>query len=190
MSGKQASQRDQDRTRAHRPRTISTAWLERGQTTQDFVVGIGVFLLAIAFVFSFFPALVTPYDSSVGGAETAQADRIADRIVNDTSTGTANELNISQFEDKYVEKSKSDLIEPLGIRGDADKGATYDNVNVRIELINGSDTVVKRNGNRLTTEPSYDNQSAASSARIVTFNDESGLDPGNQSAYRLVVRVW
>jgi len=190
MSGKQAANRDQDRTRAHQPRTISMSRLERGQTTQDFVVGIGVFLLAIAFVFSFFPALVTPYDSSVGGAETAQADRIADRIVNDTSTGTPNELSIYQFENKYMDKSESDLIEPLGIRGDADKGATYDNVNIRIELINGSDTVVRNGTEKLTTGPSYDNQSAASSARIITFNDESDLDPGNQSAYRLVVRVW
>ncbi|RZV08095.1 hypothetical protein BDK88_3057 [Natrinema hispanicum] len=173
MSGKQASQRDQDRTRARRPRTISTAWLERGQTTQDFVVGIGVFLLAIAFVFSFFPALVTPYDSSVGGAETAQADRIADRIVNDTSTGTPNELDKGDFNTKY----QSGLVEELGLRSSNDNA--IDQVNVTVKNISSKENV-------LSAGDSYNNQSAASSARIVTIEGSDQCDP----ACRLIVKVW
>ncbi|MGM0388339.1 MAG: DUF7287 family protein [Natrinema limicola] len=177
MSGKQASQRDQDRTRARRQRTISTAWLERGQTTQDFVVGIGVFLLAIAFVFSFFPALVTPYDSSVGGAETAQADRIADRIVNDTSTGTPNELNETEFDKRY---RSGDLTEELGLRSSNDNA--IDQVNVTVTELNETVAI----DDDWTAGDAYDDQAAASSARIVTTNDGSDCEP----ACRLVVRVW
>ncbi|SDD37483.1 hypothetical protein [Natrinema hispanicum] len=179
MSGKQAANRDQDRTRAHQPRTISTSRLERGQTTQDFVVGIGVFLLAIAFVFSFFPALVTPYDSSVGGAETAQADRIADRIVNDTSTGTPNELDENGL-DPY---NQTDLTAHLGLR--SSDGTPIDNVNVTVTNISDGETVTPTAN--WTGGENYENQSAASSARIVTIeNSDDKCDP----ACRLIVKVW
>ncbi|SEV97190.1 DUF7287 family protein [Natrinema salifodinae] len=177
-------------TRAQRPRTISVSLRDRGQTTQDFAVGIGVFLLAIAFVFSFLPSLITPFDSSVGGAETAQADRIADRVVHDLETETQNEVSVSRFEDNYVNASDSDLIERLGIRGDIDEELTYDRVNVRIESINGSDTVAKTDGQKLAAGSEYDNQSAASAARIVTLDDKSDLEPDDRPAYRLVVRAW
>ena len=43
------------RDRRRRTITISTPLEDRGQTTQDFAIGIGVFILAVAFVFSFLP---------------------------------------------------------------------------------------------------------------------------------------
>ena len=178
MSGKQAANRDQDRTRAHQPRTISMSRLERGQTTQDFVVGIGVFLLAIAFVFSFFPALVTPYDSSVGGAETAQADRIADRIVHNASTETPNELS----KDKFQTYTNETLTSEVGLR--SSDGTAIDNVNVTVTNISNEETVTPTSN--WTGGENYANQSAASSARIVTIDDPSECDP----ACRLIVKVW
>lgn len=152
---------------------------DRAQTTQDFAVGIGIFLLAIAFVFTFLPSVVTPFDSSVGGAETAQADRIADRIVNDTATGTGNEIN---FEDSDYEGAEN-LTEQVGLRASSDEDLVYDRVNVTIEHLNGSAVV----DTDLTAGKAYTGQPAASSARIVTLANEPDRC---RPACRLVVRVW
>jgi len=54
----------------------------RGQTTIDFAVGMGLFLVLVAFVFAFLPSLFAPFDSD-SGASLVAADRSADRLVND-----------------------------------------------------------------------------------------------------------
>ena len=160
-----------------RRRTIAVGLDERAQTTQDFAVGIGVFILAIAFVFAFLPSMLTPYDGSVGGAETAQADRIADRIVADASSGTANELNSTAF-DPFT---KEDLSEGLALRANESGDVVFDNVNVTVEDLEGDpiDT------DELAGGEQYDGQASASAARTVTV-DGGECEP----ACRLVVRVW
>jgi len=69
----------------------------------------------IAFVFSFLPSVITPFDSSVGGAETAQADRIADLVVHNVSTETANNVSRDKFNDTYA-NAGGNLTETLGLR--------------------------------------------------------------------------
>lgn len=51
----------------------------RAQTTLDFAIAMGVFLLAVAFVFAFVPTLTSPF---VDGTQdhTAAADRIASHL--------------------------------------------------------------------------------------------------------------
>lgn len=170
----------QQRGTAQRPRTISISLDRRGQTTQDFAIGIGVFLLAIAFVFSFLPSVVTPFDSSVGGAETAQADRIADRIVHNVSTGSGNEIDSTAFNTTYA---NGELTKNLSLR--SSNGHQIDRVNISIETLNDGNTIDAQD-NR-TAGDVYDEQAAASSARVVTIKDGSGnCDP----ACRIVVRVW
>lgn len=67
---------------------------DRAQTAQDFAVGIGLFLLAVAFVFAFVPQVVSPYDVGVGSSEFSQADRAATMIVGNLSVeDRPNELN-------------------------------------------------------------------------------------------------
>ncbi|WP_121742292.1 DUF7287 family protein [Natronorubrum halophilum] len=162
--------------RGRRRRTVSISLRERGQTTHDFVVGIGVFILAVAFVFSFLPTILTPFDSSVSGGQTAQADRIADRLVHNLSTDQGpNTFNESDF----GSVADDDLDDLVGLR------TVGDQVNVSIEHLNESGPV----DDELTVGVEYNNQSAASSARIVTFEGD-GPDGEERSAYRLVVRVW
>lgn len=148
-------------------RTVTISLDARGQTAQDFAVGIGVFLLAIAFVFSYVPTLIG-MDETQASAGASQADRIADTIV-DELEGDPNDLQPSdegEFEDAIEEMD-------LGQREDIDR------VNVRIEALDGTD------GPDWTAGDEEEGQSVASSARIVTA-DESECDP----ACRLVVRVW
>ncbi|WP_137289645.1 DUF7287 family protein [Natronorubrum halophilum] len=157
-----------------RRRTVSISLRERGQTTHDFVVGIGVFILAVAFVFSFLPTILTPFDSSVSGGQTAQADRIADRLVHNLSDAdtSPNTINGDAFND-----TDGELEDRVGLRTAGDR------VNVSIEHLNESGPV----NDEWTIGVEYNNQSAASSARIVTFEDGG---PDERVAYRLVVRAW
>lgn len=60
---------------------------DRGQTGIDFVFGVGVFLLSIAFVFSFVPGMLAPFGDAAGA--TIVADRIGDELVYDDLAGTA-----------------------------------------------------------------------------------------------------
>ncbi|WP_211338349.1 DUF7287 family protein [Haloterrigena salifodinae] len=171
--------------RDRRSKTVSISLRERGQTTQDFAIGIGVFILAVAFVFSFLPSILTPFDSSVSGGQTAQADRVADRVVHNlsTETGPETELNGSAFEE-FVDDDEG-LSERLGLREDE---ARYDRIDVRLEPLNESEPL----GDEWTVGDGYENQSAASSARIVTFEAGSftGAAPECDPACRLVVRMW
>lgn len=51
----------------------------RGQTTLDFALGVTVFLLTVAFVFSFTPGMLEPFTASTQ-QETAASDRLADQL--------------------------------------------------------------------------------------------------------------
>lgn len=167
-----------------RPRTVSISLDERGQTTQDFAVGIGIFLLAMAFVFSYVPTLLTPFSAGEGTAETAQADRIAATILEDYSD-EANQLNVSELEDI----DDDDLVEEFGLRSTDDGDIRVDRVNVTFESLNETETYGPSLG-----DDHEDADSTASAGRIVTAEDhsdiEDGCDDDCDSAYRLVVRVW
>lgn len=54
---------------------------ERGQTSIDFLVGIGVFLLTTGFIFGFVPGLLAPFGTSQ--SVPLVADRVADTLVED-----------------------------------------------------------------------------------------------------------
>ncbi|ELY57268.1 hypothetical protein C491_10799 [Natronococcus amylolyticus DSM 10524] len=153
----------------------------RGQTTQDFVVGIGVFLLAVALVFAAIPSVATPADP-VGDAERGQADRIADRLV--AEFATHNELD----GDRLVDELGADGI---GHRSELE-GGPADEVGVRLERLDGT-TLERTDGSPVLEAEAtpYEGQPAASSARIVALEGPFELESGaDEAAYRLVVRVW
>ncbi|MFD1512234.1 DUF7287 family protein [Halomarina rubra] len=58
---------------------------DRGQTTLDFAIGVSVFLLAVAFVFSFIPGMVQPFADS-GQEDMTVSNRLADRLATDVLT--------------------------------------------------------------------------------------------------------
>ena len=146
---------------------------DRGQTAQDFAVGISIFLLAIAFVFVFAPSLLTPYESTVGGDTIAKADRAAATIIHDASVdGGVNELDGGSLE-WYMEQNTSVLQSSLALH-------SVDRINVTVQHVNG--TVWQQSGQRFGEA-----QPRASASRIVTVEGgEFNCDP----ACRVVVRVW
>lgn len=54
----------------------------RGQTPVDFALGIGLFLLTIAFVFAFLPSIFAPFEGG-SGELLVLADRSADHLAGD-----------------------------------------------------------------------------------------------------------
>ncbi|WP_117591728.1 DUF7287 family protein [Haloprofundus halophilus] len=55
----------------------------RAQTTIDFAIGAGVFLLAVAFVVAFVPSMLSPFAGG-GQEDTVVADRVASQLVGGT----------------------------------------------------------------------------------------------------------
>ncbi len=160
---------------------------ERAQTNQDFAVGISIFLLTTAFVFAFIPTIFSPFDGDVQNSEIAQSDRVASAFVDNHSvegkSGTLDNASVEEFFD-------------AGNGGDALRKLyslpTTSQINVTVRTQNGS-TIHSIDSTKLARGDTYRDQPSASSSRVVTF-DEGNVcspDPGNnQSACRLLVRVW
>ncbi|QSG06539.1 DUF7287 family protein [Halapricum desulfuricans] len=142
---------------------------ERGQTLQDFAVGIGVFLVVFIFVLSLFPGLLSPFQSATGGSERAQAEQVTTQMVENLSEGSdLHHLNETRLW-RVLDQSESDLRDRYGL-------PRTTNINITVETLSGEKTI---NG----TDNSFYDREVATSARIVTVE---GCSP----ACRLVVRVW
>ncbi|WP_121822815.1 DUF7287 family protein [Halostella salina] len=153
---------------------------ERGQTAQDFAVGISVFLLTTAFLFAFLPTIFTPFDEEVTSGDSAQADRVASTFVDgfsaDGQVGTLRATDTSEFFDEG--NGGDDLRDRYAL-------STVTRVNVTIRTQNG--TVIREvSGTELKRGDDYDGRPSASASRIVTFDSGTICSP----TCRLVVRVW
>jgi hypothetical protein len=144
----------------------------RGQTAQDFAVGVSVFVVTVALVLAYVPTAVFPFEQNVTTGTGAQADRLADSLVSDFAVdGSFTELNRSAVEEFFAGNATSEAV-----RTNYSLPVTA-SVNVTLEHPNGTavgswDTQA---GGR------YADQDASVASRLVTLDD---------SRYRLVVRVW
>jgi hypothetical protein len=155
---------------------------DRAQTNQDFAIGISVFLLTTAFVFAFIPSIFAPFNSEVDNSEVSQADRVASAFLDNYSVsdqpGTLNAARTEWFFDNGTDGDE------LRDRYDLPVVAQ---VNVTVRTQNGS-VIRDRNGVTLARGDDYSGEPAASSSRIVSFDDDSVCSP--EPSCRLVVRVW
>lgn len=69
------------RTHTGGERSRSSTHRDRGQTTLDFAVGVTLFLLTMAFVFTFVPVMFQPFETSQ--SDPLVADRVANRLATD-----------------------------------------------------------------------------------------------------------
>lgn len=146
---------------------------DRGQTAQDFAVGIGLFLLAVAFVFIFVPQIVQPYEAGIGSSEHSQADRAATMIVHNTSVeDRSGVLDHQQTTDYLSTGDVETLRSRTGLPFTARINVTI--TNVETGDMAWSDGAVYREG-----------RAAATATRIVRTTNSSC-----QPACRLNVRVW
>jgi hypothetical protein len=175
---------------------------DRGQTTQDFAVGISVFLLTVTFTFAFVPSTVTPFGSPVTDAIPAKSDRVASTVVD---TYAVEDGSRTLDFDELTDPSASPTSMSNAI-GSADVSDTVSGDNLR-DMFGLRDTaqvnitIEKRSGDIVKAE--YDsssagkeamvggddypqNQAAASTTRVIRLE---GVD-GCKTGCLLVVRVW
>ncbi len=140
----------------------------RAQTTQDFAVGIGLFLLVTIFVLTFIPSVLAPFGAVDDHQRASQAERVATSIVADTTVdGERLMLN---------ESALSDTLEDLN--AEAFGLPHHAHVNVTVHTL-------KEDELAMSGGETYQGQDAASWTRIVTTSEERCTD-----GCRLVVRVW
>ncbi len=155
----------------------------RGQTLVDYVAGIAIFFVTIAFVLGLLPSFIGPFQSDVAGQDSAQAERISEQLVTNLSVeGTPNELNQTQVKE-VLSLSQSDITTRYGIR-------SHKRVNITVSYLNGSGWVTNTTappGINLTSDITHHGQQTGTAARIVRLNNESATC---RPACRLLVRVW
>lgn len=163
----------------------SDSTADRAQTAQDFMVGVGVFLIAVTFVIGFFPELVAVYDAGSGAEEASLADRIASTVLNQTDSGAAQNDVDSDLARQYFEND----LAAANVRSTLTISETrYVNVTIRTLDRSAVVTVVGPSGTvRLDGGHGYDDQSAVTLTRVVTMKDDPGVCT---PACRIVVRVW
>ncbi|WP_423744788.1 hypothetical protein V5735_01715 (plasmid) [Haladaptatus sp. SPP-AMP-3] len=140
---------------------------DRGQTLNDYVLGISVFLLTVAFVVAFLPGIFTPFNAPIGDSTTARASRGATFIVGNLSVdGHPNVLDQARTA-AFFQRNETELRETLGFPRTTD-------VNVTV-VEEATRTVAWAAGDAPGEHPT------AATGRVVRIG---------ATTYRLTVRVW
>jgi hypothetical protein len=159
---------------------------DRGQTTQDFAIGISLFLLTALFVFVFVPTIFTPFDPGVAPGSQQQADRIAATMVDEYSIEDRGNWLNSSFETVVGYGSGAGPFDASDLQ---QRYGTED-----FRLINV--TLRHANGTAISTVEGagtgYDGQQAASVSRLVVVPSIEECSPGGSPGMvcKLTVRVW
>ena len=165
-----------------KPNDSTLSGARRGQTLQDFALGVTLFVLTVTFVFGLFPGYLSPFTAGADGSDQMRAERISEQLVQNHSTpGNQNVLNLTQLQ-ATLALDQTELRQRYGLARVATVNITVmDSNNQTIVTADGTDS-----GERLATSEDSRNQTAASTARIVRLSNESLCRPG----CRLVVKVW
>jgi hypothetical protein len=162
---------------------------ERGQSLNDFVIGVGLFLLVVGYTFAFLPTVFQPF-LDVGRGTTQAADRTADHLVRyvlaeNASNGTATVPGLLNaacteafFDDSITNPPDGCRFESTDLNSIA---ALPDTTRVNVTVLR-DETVVERNGVTFTRGP--DPTGASDIARTVRIATLDGKD------VRVIVRTW
>lgn len=156
---------------------------DRAQTTQDFAVGISVFLLTLSLTFAYVPSLFTPFDGRAETSASAQADRAASDVLSHTSlTGYSTRLNATATNEFLRDNAAGDdlratLALPSRVRANVtlehvDGGTVDDACSVYADITANC---------AVAAGDTYRDEPAGVMSRIVSLDGDR---------YRLVVRVW
>ncbi|ELZ85772.1 hypothetical protein C453_08153 [Haloferax elongans ATCC BAA-1513] len=146
----------------------------RGQTTQDFAVGVSVFLLTVAFLFAFLPGVLTPFEAGPTASESAQAGRVATTIhTNITVAGYENKLDQTAADAFFAPTPTGNMLRT--------RLSLPESARVNVTIRDSNETVVVLDGTTFSGGERYTGQPAARTTRLVRHGSET---------YRLEVRVW
>jgi hypothetical protein len=167
---------------SRRRRTLCTD--SRGQTLQDFTLGVTLFIVTVTFVLGIFPGYLSPFTTGVTGAERAQADQVARSMLLNLSTADGgNTVNATRLH-TVLNQSQEQLRGQFGLPKTA-------GVNITVVSLNGTKMVrLDRSGDSLATVQGRNNQTAGTVARVVSFRNNTKYRPRCNPGCRLVIKVW
>lgn len=157
----------------------------RGQTQQDYLIGIILLILTIVGVFALVPGIFQPFQDPVQANEQDKADHLADALIRNTSVdGSGTLLYRSNTSDTWgldgatAGSAFETLLEDSGI-------STGSSPLVNVTVKNGTEHLFWSEGQGASSYK-LNEGAAATTVRVVRFVDDDSCDP----ACRLVVRVW
>ena len=168
---------------------------DRGQTVQDYLLGVVVMFLAVVFVFGYLPSMFDAYDSPTDTLRSDQADRAAEYLVSNYSVG--DRPNVLKYrEPGGINRT---LSRDGGMAAGREQTALNTSTdrrlrpNVNVILVNSTVLTSRDDLIPLTDGgvpyaygDEYNGQPAERSVRVVQLNGSSQCSP----TCWLVVRVW
>lgn len=149
---------------------------DRGQTLNDYLLGISLLLISVLLVFGYFPEIFAPFEEEVSNEEDAMANNLATQIVeNSTVSGSAQRVNFTQLNktiDSFVDDSERAGI-PLWL-------------NWNVTVVDEQEETIQHQGRALQNGSLWFDYDAGTSIRFV----QAQTNPACQDGCRIIVRVW
>lgn len=187
---------------------------ERGQTTIDFAIGISIFLISIAFAFTFIPDIINPLISPFDPGTNVAAERTADMVIEKFLHGgqpDASAVTVDTgctlafftaeggtvYSDQYVDDCPNDRFGTLGTTNESMLGLNENtqDVNVTVVPVDGtrSNPVVFTDSDKPPRIDTNGNVTLSRGEPIGYAQNPSSTSRIvyiNGETYRLVVTVW
>ena len=147
---------------------------DRGQTLNDYALGMGVFVLAVTVTFAVIPSVFAPFTAPIESDQSVQANRVADQVLDDmTVDGAQNTIETTKANSNFFDGSvdADDLRDRYGL-------AVTSQINVAIVWDDDP-------GDRVEVGEDYGDRAVAASVRVVV-----GYEDKCSPTCRLIVRVW
>lgn len=156
---------------------------DRAQTTLDFAIGVGLFLLVVAFVVAFVPGIFEPFDRTDNGTQVA--DRIATTLATDVLGHPADPYVLDA--DCTVEffngsGGSTDCRFDTSADGPTEAFALGGRTGLNVTVTDRGGDTVTLDGTTLTAGDAVPESRSVTTARRAVHV--------NETTYRLYVRVW
>lgn len=171
---------------------------ERGQTHQDYLLGITIFLFAVAFTFGYVPNIYDTYTDTVDGTMETQAERAGAHLVENFSVSAQSNV-LKHNQTGGINETLSDEAGFRAFRSKAGLNTSTDRRGApQVNVVITNATEMEREGPPAPIENGsatysygdhYDGQRVvASEIRVVRLAND-GQDRCKPACY-LLVRVW
>lgn len=169
---------------------------DRGQTLQDYLLGVSFMIVAVVFVVGYLPSVFESYDSPADSVRSEQADRAAEYLVANYTAG--DEANVLKYKQPGgIDRTLARDAGMDALRRAASLQTQTDNrapPNVNIVLVNSTTLETKEDllpimvgGDTYSYGDDYEGDAAARATRVVQLRgDSTQCTP----TCWLVVRVW
>lgn len=151
---------------------------DRGQTINDYLLGMILLLLSIALVFGYFPGIFQPFETEVSNEEEAMATNLAAELVDNSTVGESQQtVNLTVLDQTMADFDEDS--EPAGIPEWLQWNAT---------VLDSEGEVIEHehNNEKIQNGSVWRDDLAGSTVRFVSAVDNDDCGEG----CRILVRVW